>query len=51
MTELDGYNGADEAPMGTLPSNDYRFICQIPQLEITTNDAITEADQNPFEGQ
>ena len=51
MTELDGYNGSDAAPMGTLKSNDYRFLCQIPQLEITTNEAVTENDQNPFRGQ
>ena len=51
MTNLDGYNGADAQPQGTLPSNDYRFICQIPQLELTNNRAISESDQNPFRGQ
>lgn len=51
MTELDGYNGSDAAPKGTIPSNDYRFLCQIPQLEIVNNEAVTEADQNPFKGQ
>lgn len=51
MTELDGYNGSDAAPKGTIPSNDYRFICQIPQMEIVNNDAVTQADQNPIKGQ
>ena len=51
MTELDGYNGAAAEPQGTIPSNDYRFITQIPQLEITNNAKVTEADQNPFKGQ
>ena len=48
---LDGYNASDAQPMGTLPSNDYRFINQIPELELTNNTAISEADQNPFSGQ
>ena len=51
MTELDGYNGSDPQPMGTIPSNDYRFLYQIPQMEIANNDAVTAADQNPFKGQ
>lgn len=51
LTELDGYNGVDAEPQGTLPSNDYRFICQIPQMELVNNKAISEADQNPFKGQ
>ena len=39
-------------PYGYLPSNDYRFLCQIPQLEFTNNDAIDASkDQNPFRGQ
>ncbi len=48
---LDGYNASDEQPTGMLPSNDYRFINQIPELELTNNTAISEADQNPFSGQ
>ena len=51
LTELDGYNGADKQPVGRLESNDYRFICQIPQLEITNNEAVSQSDQNPFKGQ
>jgi hypothetical protein len=48
---MDGYNGSDAEPKGTIPSNDYRFICQIPQLEFANNTAIDEAtDQNPFSG-
>lgn len=51
MTQLDGYNGADDAPVGRLESNDYRFICQIPQLEFANNKAIDEqTDQNPYRG-
>jgi hypothetical protein len=51
LTNLDGYNPSDAQPIGTIPSNDYRFICQIPQMELANNEALTEADQNPFEGQ
>jgi len=51
LTELDGYNGADAEPHGTIPSNDYRFICQIPQMEIANNEEVTTADQNPYKGQ
>ncbi|MDR1170091.1 MAG: RagB/SusD family nutrient uptake outer membrane protein [Prevotellaceae bacterium] len=48
---MDGYNGSDAEPKGTIPSNDYRFICQIPQVEFANNSAINEAnDQNPFSG-
>ncbi len=50
MTYLDGYNASDEEPYGMLPSNDYRFICQIPKLEIANNEAISDSDQNPFSG-
>lgn len=48
---LNGYNATDANPVGYLDSNDYRFFSQIPQLEILNNDAISEADQNPFSGQ
>ena len=48
---LNGYNAADEQPIAYLESNDYRFFCQIPQMEILNNDAITEEDQNPWSGQ
>lgn len=51
MVNLDGYNPSDSQPIGTIPSNDYRFICQIPQMEMVNNEALTEADQNPFSGQ
>lgn len=51
LGNLDGYNPSDIEPKGILPSNDYRFIMQIPQLELANNSAITEADQNPFSGQ
>lgn len=50
LTFLDNYNPTDKAPYGYLPSNDYRFLCQIPQLEFTENTAISESDQNPFKG-
>jgi hypothetical protein len=49
---MDGYNGSDAEPKGTIPSNDYRFICQIPQVEFANNTVINEAtDQNLFRGQ
>ena len=51
MLYLDGYNGSDAQPVGTLASNDYRFINQIPELELTNNEAISQSDQNPFSGQ
>ena len=47
---LNGYVASATAPVGTFPSNDYRLICQIPQLEIVNNEALTEADQNPYSG-
>jgi hypothetical protein len=52
LVNLDGYNGAAAQPMGTIPSNDYRFINQIPELEFTNNSAIDSSkDQNPTSGQ
>ncbi|MDR3093034.1 MAG: RagB/SusD family nutrient uptake outer membrane protein [Bacteroidales bacterium] len=49
---MDGYNGSDAQPTGQIPSNDYRFICQIPQLEFANNKAVNEqTEQNPFSGQ
>ncbi|MDD4115164.1 MAG: RagB/SusD family nutrient uptake outer membrane protein, partial [Massilibacteroides sp.] len=51
LAQLDGYNGADAQPKGTLLSNDYRFIMQIPQLELANNESISNSDQNPFSGQ
>jgi hypothetical protein len=48
---LNGYNASAAEPSASLASNDYRFFCQIPQLEILGNNAISEADQNPFSGQ
>lgn len=47
---LDNYNPMDKAPYGYLPSNDYRFLYQIPQLEFTQNLEISESQQNPFKG-
>ena len=38
------------ANVSYLPSNDYRFIFQIPEAEFNLNAALTPADQNPFEG-
>jgi hypothetical protein len=51
LSYLNDYNASDAAPYGWLPSNDYRFICQIPQMELANNGAISEKDQNPFSGQ
>jgi len=51
LTNLDGYNPTDAQPTGTIPSNDYRFICQIPQMEMVNNEVLTEDDQNPYKGQ
>jgi len=52
MTNLDGYNGSDARPSGRMPSNDYRWFCQIPTDEFSNNTAInSETDQNPFRGQ
>ena len=51
VSNLNGYDATSANPMGMLPSNDYRFICQIPQLEMGNNKALTSADQNPFSGQ
>ncbi|MDR2272199.1 MAG: RagB/SusD family nutrient uptake outer membrane protein [Sphingobacterium sp.] len=51
MKNLYGWDPKSPNPTGTIPSNDYRFICQIPQLEMTRNTALTEKDQNPSEGQ
>lgn len=48
---LNGYTVTDTQPIGYLESNDYRFFCQIPQMEILNNDAISEEDQNPWSGQ
>jgi hypothetical protein len=50
LSYLNDYNASDAAPYGWLPSNDYRFICQIPQMELANNSAISEKDQNPFSG-
>lgn len=50
MMYLDNYNASNTAPYGYLPSNDYRFISQIPQLEMSNNEAISATDQNPFRG-
>ena len=47
---LNGYSASDAEPSAYLESNDYHFFCQIPQMEMLSNDAITEADQNPFNG-
>ncbi|MDR0844223.1 MAG: RagB/SusD family nutrient uptake outer membrane protein [Tannerella sp.] len=46
---INGYPAAPGQPC-YLESNDYRFFCQIPQMEMLNNDAVTEADQNPYGG-
>jgi hypothetical protein len=51
LLNLNNYSPTDARPYGTYSSNDYRFINQIPEREIVYNDALTEADQNPFSGQ
>ncbi len=48
---LNGYNVSATEPSAFLESNDYRFFCQIPQMEILNNNAISESDQNPWSGQ
>lgn len=50
MQYLNGYSATSANPTAYLESNDYRFFCQIPQLEILSNGAISEADQNPYSG-
>ena len=50
LKNLNEYNPSGAQPYGTYPSNDYRFICQIPEREIVYNEALTETDQNPFSG-
>lgn len=50
VSSLDGYVATAANPVGRFESNDYRLICQIPQLEIVNNDALTDADQNPYSG-
>lgn len=48
---METYVATGDKPYGRIESNDYRFICQIPQLEITSNGALSESDQNPYNGQ
>lgn len=49
VNQFDGYSAAN--PVGTLPSNDYRWFFQIPQDEFSYNTAIdVTKDQNPFSG-
>lgn len=48
---LNGYNASEAQPSAYLESNDYRFFCQIPQMEILNNEAVSESDQNPWSGQ
>ncbi|AIM36746.1 hypothetical protein KO02_08555 [Sphingobacterium sp. ML3W] len=50
MNNLNGYVAGSANPTGTFPSNDYRFLNQIPQLEIANNNALSETDQNPYSG-
>ncbi|MGO1521431.1 MAG: RagB/SusD family nutrient uptake outer membrane protein [Sphingobacterium sp.] len=50
VSYLNEYVPGSAQPYGTFPSNDYRLLCQIPQLEIVNNEALTESDQNPFSG-
>jgi hypothetical protein len=51
LHNLNNYNPSDSQPYGRYESNDYRFFCQIPETEMVYNEALTEADQNPFSGQ
>lgn len=51
MQYLNGYSVNDEQPVGWLDPNDYRFFCQIPQMELLNNEALSENDQNPWSGQ
>ena len=48
---LNDYEATATEPFGRFASNDYRFFCQIPENEFSYNNALTEADQNPFSGQ
>ena len=50
VSYLNGYVANSANPTGTFASNDYRLLCQIPQLEIVNNDALSESDQNPYSG-
>lgn len=47
---LNGYDTGAAQHSGRIDSNDYRFFFQIPEDEFTYNSAISQADQNPFEG-
>lgn len=49
-TYMDGFKPGDADPVAKLPANDYRFICQIPELEIANNEAIDQSCQNPEKG-
>ncbi len=51
LLNLNEYDPKMAKPYGTYPSNDYRFFCQIPQMEFAYNEALTTSDQNPFSGQ
>jgi hypothetical protein len=47
-----GLDNLDRAGnMAKMPSNDYRYFCQIPQNEMVNNGAISQTDQNPSRGQ
>lgn len=50
ISNLARSTAADGQPIGRLESNDYLFLMQIPSSEISNNDAISEADQNPYSG-
>ena len=45
-----GDNLEKAGDVATMPSNDYRYFCQIPTVEFANNHAIDLADQNPPRG-
>ncbi len=50
VSYLNEYVPSSAAPFGKFNSNDYRFLCQIPEMEMTNNNGLSESDQNPFSG-
>ena len=44
------YWGSKAGNIATLKANDYRYFCQIPDIEFTRNKAISQDEQNPISG-
>lgn len=44
------YWGSKAGSIATLKANDYRYFCQIPDIEFTRNKAISQDEQNPISG-